>query len=304
MFAVPDVVRRKAAVAGAPEWVERLPGMVAELADEWGCTPGRPLDGATESFVLDVKLHDGTPAVLKLLVPRDQQVVANEITLLSLAGGEGCPRLLRHDVSRGALLMERLGRSLFDLGVPILRRHEILAAAAGRLWRPTPDCGLPTAVEKGRWLIDFIAETWETLGRPCSARAVEYALDCALRRIAAHDDERAVLVHGDVHQWNALQSGDGFKLVDPDGLLAEPEYDLGIIMREDPAELLDGDPFDRAARLASLSGLDAAAIWEWGVVERVSTGLVCTQIGLQPVGADMLRAADVIARDRKRDREE
>lgn len=26
------------------------------------------------------------------------------------------------------------------------------------------------------------------------------------------------------------------------------------------------------------------AIWEWGVVERVSTGLVCTEIGLQPVG--------------------
>ena len=37
-----------------------------------------------------------------------------------------------------------------------------------------------------------------------------------------------------------------FKLVDPDGLLAEAEYDLGIIMREDPVELLHGDPRDRA----------------------------------------------------------
>jgi hypothetical protein len=35
--------------------------------------------------------------------------------------------------------------------------------------------------------------------------------------------------------------------------------------------------------------------WEWGVVERVSTGLVCTQIGLQPVGRQMLAAADQIA---------
>ena len=42
-------------------------------------------------------------------------------------------------------------------------------------------------------------------------------------------------MHGDVHQWNALQAaGGGFKLVDPDGLLAEAEYDLGILMREDP----------------------------------------------------------------------
>jgi streptomycin 6-kinase len=45
-------------------------------------------------------------------------------------------------------------------------------------------------------------------------------------------------VHGDVHQWNALEAPadveQGFKLVDPDGLLAEAEYDLGVIMREDP----------------------------------------------------------------------
>jgi len=68
-----------------------------------------------------------------------------------------------------------------------------------------------------------------------------------------------VLVHGDVHEWNALEADGGFKLVDPDGLLAEPEYDLGIIMREDP---LEGDLHERAGRLAHSTGLDATAIWE------------------------------------------
>ena len=77
-----------------------------------------------------------------------------------------------------------------------------------------------------------------------------HAVACAERRAAAHDDERAVLVHGDVHQWNALRRGDGLALVDPDGLLAEPEYDLGILMREDPVELMTGDPRDRARWLA------------------------------------------------------
>jgi streptomycin 6-kinase len=102
-------------------------------------------------------------------------------------------------------------------------------------------------------------------------------------------------VHGDVHQWNALSAGTGFKLVDPDGLLAEPEYDLGIIMREDPIELLEGDPVDRARHLAARTGLDATAIWEWGVVERVSTGLLGVQVGLQPVAGEMLAAADAVA---------
>ncbi len=91
--------------------------------------------------------------------------------------------------------------------------------------------------------------------------------------------------------------GAGFKLVDPDGLLAEAEYDLGVLMREDPVELLDGDPWERARWLARRCGLDATAIWEWGVAERVSTGLLGTLIGLQPVAAQMLAAADRIARD-------
>jgi streptomycin 6-kinase len=93
-----------------------------------------------------------------------------------------------------------------------------------------------------------------------SERAVEHALPSAERRIAAHDDERAVLVHGDVHQWNALQAPGGFKLVDPDGLLAEAEYDMGILMREDPVELLEGDPYERARRLANRTGLNPIAI--------------------------------------------
>ena len=77
--------------------------------------------------------------------------------------------------------------------------------------------------------------------------------------------------------------------------MAEPEYDLGIIMREDPVELMSGDPHRRARWLADRTGLDATAIWEWGVVERVSTGLLATKVGLQPVGRQMLQAADQIA---------
>lgn len=80
---------------------------------------------------------------------------------------------------------------------------------------------------------------------------MEHAVECVKRRERSHDDERSVLVHGDVHQWNALRADDdvtdGFKLVDPDGLLAEAEYDLGVILSDDPVELRSaGDPFDTA----------------------------------------------------------
>lgn len=164
------------------------------------------------------------------------------------------------------------------------------------MWRPAPGCGLPSGADKGSWLSEFIVATWEAIDRPCSQLVIDHALACARRRIAAHDDERAVLVHGDIHEWNALSTADGgFKLIDPDGLLAEAEYDLGILMREDPEELRNGDAFERAHRLARRCRLDAVAIWEWGVVERVSTGLLCTQVELQPLGREMLATAEHLA---------
>lgn len=295
-FDVPAVVRNKAAALGASAWLDALPSLVALLEQEWSFTVGAVFADATEALVTAAVLSDGTPAVLKLLVPRSSDAARHEITVLRLAGGTGCARLLRADETRGALLLERLGRSLHELALPIGRRHEILCTAASRVWRPAPDAGLPTGADKGRWLIASITLMWEELGHPCPERAVAAAIACAERRIAAHDDERAVLVHGDVHEWNALQAGDGFKLVDPDGLLAEAEYDLGILMREDPAELMHGDPHARARWLARRCGLDEAAIWEWGMAERVSTGLLGTQIGLQPVARHMLAAADHLSR--------
>jgi len=296
MVEVPETVRRKAIAAGALWWVDELPALVAGLEQEWSITVGRVCGDATEALVAQACTGAEEPAVLKVLVPRGNDDARNEIMVLRLVGGEGCARLLRHDEARGALLIERLGPSLHELRLPIRRRHEILCTVASRVWRPAPGCGLPTGADKGRWLAEYIVTNWEALDRPCSERAVEHAVACARRRVAAHDDERAALVHGDVHEWNTLQAGDGFKLVDPDGLLAEAEYDLGILMREDPAELMHGDPAERARWLAARTGLDAVAIWEWGVAERVSTGLVCTSIGLQPVGRQMLAAADRIAR--------
>jgi streptomycin 6-kinase len=291
----PQVVRRRALAAGAAAWLDELPSLIADLEREWAITVGRPYSGSTEAYVAEATLDDGTDAVLKLLIPRPGDAARNEIAVLRLTNGEACVQLLRDDVARGALLLERLGTSMFELALPIEQRHEILCSAAERVWRPEPDCGLPTGAAKGRRLVDLITTSWEELDRPCSEQAIDSALSCAARRIAAHDDERAVLVHGDIHQWNALRAKGGYKLIDPDGLLAEAEYDLGILMREDPAELLTGGAHARAGWLAKRTGLDATAIWEWGVIERVSTGLLCTRVDLQPIGRQMLAVADRVS---------
>jgi streptomycin 6-kinase len=292
---VPPVVVNKARLAGAEAWLADLPALIESLSRRWAITVGDVYDDATEALVAAATMADGTLAVLKLLVPRDSDATANEITALRLADGEGCARLLRADASADALLLERLGEPMSRLGWSLVARQEALCDAASRMWRPAAGAGLPTGADKGRRLIEFITRTWQDLDHPCSEQAIAQAVRCAQSRVSAHDDERSVLVHGDVHQWNALRSADGFKLIDPDGLLAEPEYDLAILMREDPEELIGADDRDRARWLAARTGLDPTAIWEWGVVERVSTGLLATAVDLQPVGRQMLAVADQVA---------
>jgi streptomycin 6-kinase len=292
---LPSVVRNKAVAVGAAHWIDELPAIVASLERDWGIDVGAQFEEGTEAFVAEARMADGTGAVLKVLIPRGSDVADHEATVLRAVAGEGCPLLYRDDPGRNALLMERLGPSMFHLALPYGERLPLLCDAAALIWRPAAGLGLPTGAEKAAWLIEFIAATWSALDAPCAERTAQHALACAQRRLDAHDDERAVLVHGDVQQWNALQAADGFKLVDPDGLLAEPEYDLGVILREDPSEPLAADPLATAHWMAERFGLDATAIFEWGVVERVSTGLLATQIDLQPVGRQMLQVADRLA---------
>jgi streptomycin 6-kinase len=142
---------RPARRAGAQWWLRDLPGLVGSLERDWSISVGAAFDEGTEAYVAKATRADGTPAVLKLVVPRDDRHHASaEITVLRLANGEGCARLLRWDEQRGALLLERLGRSMAQLALPVRKRQEILCDAARRMWRPAPDCGLTTGADLGR----------------------------------------------------------------------------------------------------------------------------------------------------------
>jgi streptomycin 6-kinase len=278
--------------------------LIREVEREWGVTVGPALGGGSESYVAAASTRTGGDAVVKLEMP-PYASFAGEVTTLAAAGGRGYVRLLDRDEGRHATLQERLGPSLRESGLPVHAQIGLLCATLRRAWEVPAPAGLPSGAEKARWLSGFIAATWEGTNRPCSRRVVERALDFAGSRETAHDPGTAVLVHGDAHNTNALRdcglASDParYKLVDPDGLLAEPAYDLAIPMREWSRELLGGDPArlgrERCAHLARLTGVDPQGIWEWGFVERVSTGLLATQVGARWMGREMLEVAEAWA---------
>ncbi|WP_312166842.1 aminoglycoside phosphotransferase family protein [Phenylobacterium sp.] len=298
----PEAVKLRAAAEGAAglAWLGDLPRLVAELAQAWGLSVGRTLDGGTEALVVEAALPDGRAAVLKL-APPGCDPAGRELAVLLAAGGRGYAQVYAHDAARGAMVLERLGPQLAQMGWSVEAQIEALCATLKTAWMtPADPACFMTGAEKAAGLAQFIQESWRELGRPCTERTLETALSYAQARAAAFDPARAVLAHGDAHAWNALQvpGGEGFKFVDPDGLFIEPAYDLGIAMREWAQDLLAGDPVGLGARrcrlLAGLTGVDPDAIWEWGFMERTSTGLLALKLGL-PGGREMLDVADAWA---------
>lgn len=300
---VPEAVRQKATARGAEgrRWLDRLGGLIDELERVWNVSVGPTLRGGSESYVAVARTKVGGGAVIKLEMP-PYTSFAGEARTLAAADGHGYVRLLESDEGRGAMLQEKLGPALRESGLSVPDQIEILCATLQRAWKVPPPAGLQTGAVKARWLSNFIATTWEELDHPCSRRVIGQALAFAESRGAAFDPAAAVLVHGDAHSANALQdprdtsASTRFKFVDPDGLLAEPAYDLAIPMREWSRELLGGDAArrgrERCAFLGHLTDVDAQEIWEWGFVERVSTGLLATQVGAHRIGKEMLDVAE------------
>jgi streptomycin 6-kinase len=306
-LAVTAAVRSKLAQLGGrgEQWLAGLPDLITELEELWSMTVVQPLSGGSEAYVARVRTSDSRDAVLKAAIPGAQ--FAGETRTLEAARGRGYVAILAHDIERQAMLLEALGSSMTQLSLPPERAIRLLCRALRDAWQVPRPAVMTVAPEdeKAGQLGQEITELWGALGRPCSERVVRQALEFSARRSAAFDLERCVVVHGDPHPGNALQvrtarSGAecGFVLIDPDGFLAEHAYDLGVVLRDWCEQLLAGDSVALARRycrlLADESGVDEAAIWEWGFIERVSSGLYMLSLGLDDTAGPFLATAQTL----------
>ena len=300
--ALPGAARRRAESHGevGRAWMGGLPARLDALADSWRLSFEAVLDGGSESLALAVSCDDGRPAVLKLAPPW-AEVTGPQTRVLQAAKGRGYAELYALDPAAGAILIERLGRRLDQMGWTPEAEMAALCAVFRDAWTVSFDPGgLMDGRAKAQSLIAFIEATAAELDQPLSAAVMSRARAYADDRAAAHDPGRAVIAHGDGHAANALQGADGvFRFIDPDGLLIEPAYDLGVLMREWPDEILAGDAAARgrarSRMLAERCGQDAEAVWRWGYLETVSTGLLCCKLDI-PDWPQMFQVAEAWAR--------
>lgn len=108
-FKVPEPLAASyARVFGAEgrAWIATLPALAADLLERWELKRDGEAGAGEASLVLPVLRKDGTRAVLRLQMPREETTAA--LIGLRRWNGEGMVRLLDHDPESSAMLLERL----------------------------------------------------------------------------------------------------------------------------------------------------------------------------------------------------
>lgn len=291
---IPDVLARNVREVWADDgerWLAGLPGLIEEVARDWGLTIGAPYP-LSFHWVCAVTRADGSAAVLKLGVPAGH--LAMQAQALRIYDGHGAVRLLAHDLARGALLLERAepGRSVAAL-VPD-RDEEATAALIGagrRLHqRPPTGCTLPDLRKESE---SFRAHLRRFPGDdPLPRHLVKHA-GGLFDELCAGATERLVL-HGDLHHDNVLSAQrEPWLAIDPFGVVGDPGYDCGAMLyNPDPwrreEDLLRLVPA-RIDQLADGFGLPIERVVAWGFVMGVLSEVWTAQDG----GTPGSRALDV-----------
>jgi streptomycin 6-kinase len=259
--------------AGGGAWLESLPRLAAECAEEWSLRLGEPFASGNVSLTLRATLSDGRRVALKLSFPEPES--AHEAEALAHWAGQGAVRLFDADRERNALLLERAepGTPLWDVeddGEATL----IAAAVARRLWaRPVSD-DHPFRVladEAESWAAQFEAD-WKALGRPFERRVVEAAATYA-RELSA-SQPRIVLCHQDLQGSNIVRAErEPWLAIDPKPIVGEPAFDVASLLR-DRRWSIRADVIERRLdMLAAELDLEPGRMRGWGVVHALHWGV-------------------------------
>jgi len=209
-------------------WLDRLPRIIAEYAARWDVVIDEPFP-LSYNFVAPATRADGTPAVFKAGVPREQ--IACEIAALRHWDGDGAVRVLESDAEAGVFLIERAfpGSLLIDLPDDAAASR-IAAAVMRRLASHGPAAHpFPAVAGWARALRELRARYGAGTG-PLDPRTFARAEALFPELIATQ--EAPILLHGDLHHWNVLSAGsDRWVAIDPHGVVAEPAFEVATWMR-------------------------------------------------------------------------
>ena len=254
-------------------WLRDLPALLADCCVRWNLALLPPFPGLSYNHVTPVTRANGSPAVLKTGVPRDE--IATEIAALRRCDGAGMVRLLEADPARGVMLLERALP-----GEPLARMEDddqataIAADVMRAIWRPVPDPSpFPTVAG---WLRAF--ERVRAMFGGGSGPLPEAALARAEslgRDLLASAPVQPMLLHGDLHHDNIVSAQRmPWLVIDPKGVTGDPCFEVGAFLSNPYERFMAWDPSEWPMRMArrvdiltERLGFPRERIVAWGVTQ-------------------------------------
>lgn len=218
---------------------------------------------------------DETRVVLKLCIPNPE--LMTEIEALRLMRGRGAAHLLEFDLEDGALLLERLepGTPLSTICDTDDGKATLLASSVMRkLWRSVPRAhSFPSVAD---WGVGFrrLRERSAREGACPFPKSLVDEAEALFVELTASMAE-PVLLHGDLHHDNILAAArEPWLAIDPKGLVGEPAYEAGALLRNPLPSLLAWHGLShtltrRVEILAEELKLDKARLRGWAVAQAV-----------------------------------
>jgi len=258
--------------AAGIEWLSRLPSIIADCEQRWLLTVMPPFEPLSYNYVAPAIRADGIDIVLKLGVPNPE--LLTEIEALRLFNGHGIVRLLDADPDQGVLLLERLKPGTPLSSLPDDEQATSIAAQVMRqLWKPAPSEHPFPTVAKWAAGLRRLREHFAGGCGPFPSALVEVAEARFAELIGSMSEP--VLLHGDLHHENILTAErQPWLALDPKGLVGEPAYEVGALLRNPiPQLLVEPQPERVLARrvyqLAEELGFDRERLLGWGVAQAV-----------------------------------
>lgn len=250
-------------------WLDDLPRRIADYEQRWGMRIAPPFPNLSYNYVAPAMGPDGVPAVLKICYGGRE--VETEMTALRLAGGEGMVRLIHEDPEGYSMLLQRAtpGDMLID-HPDEEEANRIAAGVMAALWRPAPaDHAFPTVADWGKGF-ERMRQRYDggTGPLPPDLTGRAERLFAELVETSAEP----VVLHGDLHHFNILRDGDQWLAIDPKGIVGEPAYEIGALMRNRLPDLTDEvaatELLTRRIRtVAEVTGLSAERMRRWTIAQ-------------------------------------
>lgn len=281
---------------GERAWIARLPAQVRDLLDLWDLERDGSVVSGQAALVAPVRRADGSRAVLRVQMPRQETTAA--LIGLRTWNGDGVVRLLDHDPESGALLLERLdgSRSLAS----VEDDDEAVATLAGlmaRLHSARAPEGLPGLGDVARDLLVSVPDALSALSEPDRRRVRGWA--AVVTELVDEPGDR--MLHWDLHYDNVLAAErEPWLAIDPEPLVGDPGFDLWPAL-DTGWERFHTDDVPRVVRrrfdlLTEALGLDRERAVGWTLARLLQNTLWDVEDGRTSIDTTQAVVAEALSR--------